>query len=431
VTFTATVTGSSPTGTVTFRDGSTILGTGTLTAAGTATFTTSSLTVGSHPITATYNGNGINLPSTSAVLTQAVNVPADSVKLRALQVMVTKIEAQASGQAISGAIDDAVSEGFSQNGQLVTPSDTGLHFNFAAEPQDDPASSERRDRINGAFAALGYAGDPTKARPLPEPKEWLAWADLRHTGFNTTTTASDISGYQSNALAGLTRKFGPDFLVGAFGGYESANYSSLMLNGRLKGTGWTVGGYVGWRLAPGLRFDAGVARSGITYDGVAGTAEGQFGGSRWLASGGFTGTYRAWALEIEPSAKVFALWEHENAYTDSLGTAQAERDFATGRASAGTKFTVPLTLTDKMTISPYVGAYADYYFNSDNATAIANAAAVPLPPSTLMQGGAGRLTTGVSVGAPGGAKASVGGELGGLGNDFYIWTVRGRLAVPF
>ena len=62
VTFSATVTnpfggGSTPTGTVTFLDGATSLGTASLNGSGLATFTVSSLTVGSHTITANYSGD--------------------------------------------------------------------------------------------------------------------------------------------------------------------------------------------------------------------------------------------------------------------------------------------------------------------------------------------------------------------------------------
>ena len=65
VTLTATAPGSgTPTGTVTFFDGATLLGTGTLTA-GVATFTTSSLAVGSHAITVTYAGDSDFAGSTS------------------------------------------------------------------------------------------------------------------------------------------------------------------------------------------------------------------------------------------------------------------------------------------------------------------------------------------------------------------------------
>lgn len=76
VTFTATVSAASgagsPTGTVTFKDGATTLGTGTLDSSGKATLTTSTLAVGSHSITAEYGRSSSFNPSTSAVLTQTV-----------------------------------------------------------------------------------------------------------------------------------------------------------------------------------------------------------------------------------------------------------------------------------------------------------------------------------------------------------------------
>ena len=67
VTFTATVTptapgAGTPTGTVTFLDGATTIGTGTLSHE-TATFTTSSLSAGSHSITAQYGGDSSFNPS--------------------------------------------------------------------------------------------------------------------------------------------------------------------------------------------------------------------------------------------------------------------------------------------------------------------------------------------------------------------------------
>ncbi|MDQ6804393.1 MAG: Ig-like domain-containing protein, partial [Actinomycetota bacterium] len=76
VTFTATVTGTSPTGTVTFKDGSTALGTGTLSATGTASLTTSTLSAGTHSITAVYGGDTSHAGSTSAAVQQVVGNPA-------------------------------------------------------------------------------------------------------------------------------------------------------------------------------------------------------------------------------------------------------------------------------------------------------------------------------------------------------------------
>ena len=68
LTFTATVTGSAPTGSVVFYAGTTQLGTGTLNGSSQATLTTSSLAIGSYNITARYAGNATNATSTSAPL---------------------------------------------------------------------------------------------------------------------------------------------------------------------------------------------------------------------------------------------------------------------------------------------------------------------------------------------------------------------------
>jgi hypothetical protein len=76
VTFTATVKSATtgvPAGTVTFKNGATVLGTGTLNASGVATFSTSTLAVGAHSITAVYAGSADFLTSTSAALMQTIN----------------------------------------------------------------------------------------------------------------------------------------------------------------------------------------------------------------------------------------------------------------------------------------------------------------------------------------------------------------------
>jgi hypothetical protein len=71
ITFTATVSPATATGTITFMDGASTLGTASL-ASGSATFSTASLAAGSHSITAVYGGDVNNAGSTSPILSQTV-----------------------------------------------------------------------------------------------------------------------------------------------------------------------------------------------------------------------------------------------------------------------------------------------------------------------------------------------------------------------
>jgi hypothetical protein len=85
VNLTATVTRAAgiPTGTVTFMDGSTVLGTATLDNTGTATLAVTFPTAGDHALTAVYSGQGSSTSSTSDILTETVAAAPTTVVLTA------------------------------------------------------------------------------------------------------------------------------------------------------------------------------------------------------------------------------------------------------------------------------------------------------------------------------------------------------------
>jgi outer membrane autotransporter protein len=282
-------------------------------------------------------------------------------------------------------------------------------------------------RVDDAFSALAYSGNYIKAPPpaFAPPREWLGWIDARGVSVDRPSVGDDLKGDQVNALAGITRKITPDFLVGAFGGYEYFNYNSDALTGRLKGDGWTVGGYLGWRLTSTLQFALAVAHSDIAFDGTAGTASAKFPGHRWLVSTGLTGTYKWQALVLQPSARVYALWEHEDGYTDSLGIIQTDRKFSSGRASGGAKLSYPVAWASNIDLAPYVGLYGDYYFSSDDAQSTV------LASTPLLSGWSARVASGLALRFAGGAQLGFGGEFGGIGGNTRIWTWRANASVPF
>src|SRR5262249_38674098 len=149
-----------------------------------------------------------------------------------------------------------------------------------------------------------------------------------------------------------------------------------------------------------------------------------FAGSRTLFTTALTGLYRfTQGLELEPSARVYALWEKENGYVDGLGTSQSDRSFTSGRASIGAKLTYRETFWGTTVIAPFAGVYADNYFNKDDAAL----ASIP----ATMQGSSARVIGGVAVMTDYGLKLSSAAELGGLGGNFTSWSFRARGAVPF
>src|SRR5205807_9564973 len=85
VTFTAVVHrsfGGTATGTVTFKDGSTIIGTGAVNSSNVATFSTTALSVAIHSITASYGGDVNFLTSVSSPLAQTVNAANSTTTLK-------------------------------------------------------------------------------------------------------------------------------------------------------------------------------------------------------------------------------------------------------------------------------------------------------------------------------------------------------------
>jgi hypothetical protein len=106
VTFTANVSASSgtPTGDVTFKDGDTSLGSGSLNASGLASLITSTLAVGQHSITAQYSGDANFAASISEPLTQVVTA------------VVTVMLTNSQGVGIAGAVVQYYSGGWQSIG---------------------------------------------------------------------------------------------------------------------------------------------------------------------------------------------------------------------------------------------------------------------------------------------------------------------------
>ena len=409
---TASISQNHPTGTFTLSSGSfsATTGTGTLT------------------LTVKEQGNdtsSVFVQSISCTAAASSSTPTDSQNLHSLQIAATQSVAAISGQAITGAVEGGIDDAFNAGTSPFTLGSNGLFLNFAAEPQPDPATQEALDAL--AYAGNGGKSNMVYKTPPPAPSiesAWSAWADLRGTGFDQSSAGSHEE--QINVTGGIGKKLSPDLLVGLFTGYENFSFTMASIAGKMTGDGGTVGTYAAWHYADHWRADAMLGWTDMAYNGTAGTASGEFHGSRWLGAGGFTGTYRYAGFVNEPSARIYTLWERDNAYTDSLGTAQPANNFSASRVSAGDKVSYPWQATANLSVVPYLGLYTDFHFSTSSALPVG------VPFVGIKDGWSERVTSGVTLSnGRAGPSLSLGGELGGLGAGYDIWSANARANWPF
>ncbi len=158
VTLTSAVTSSTgvPTGSITFNDGATVLGTALLSAQGGATLTISSLPVGANSISATYSGDGNYTSNTSAPLTESVSLAQPVVML--------------SGPANAVDVGSAVLLTGTLTGPGVTPTGTLSLMDGATTLGSQTVVASGRFSFSTSSLALGthalsvvYSGDTDNA----------------------------------------------------------------------------------------------------------------------------------------------------------------------------------------------------------------------------------------------------------------------------
>jgi hypothetical protein len=169
VAITATVSnggGSTPTGNVSFFDGGSPLDVVALDPSGQATFRTSTLSVGSHSITASYEGDTTSAPSTSSALAQVVNKADQTITFPAIAPFTwvggsaTLNATASSGLAVTYSV---ISGPCSVTGNTLTATDAGScvvaadqagDANYSAAPQATASATVNKADQAITFAAL-------------------------------------------------------------------------------------------------------------------------------------------------------------------------------------------------------------------------------------------------------------------------------------
>jgi hypothetical protein len=231
VTFTANVASNSgiPFGSATFYDGGVPLGTSSLKSDGSGTFSTASLAVGSHMITATFNANATFGPSTSSPVTITVSAAARNLIPTALTVSASSDgEKSVLVASLWGADSDFTGEVVFLDGGVilgtapVNPSRTatltvpalgkGVHAfvaSFGGQPQLAPAASPAlAEQVPASGDEFALSVGSRSIALTPSGSEAVLFSILPVSGFGQAVQLSCAGGVP----AGFACSFTPDRL---------------------------------------------------------------------------------------------------------------------------------------------------------------------------------------------------------------------------
>jgi hypothetical protein len=158
---------AAPTGVVTFLDGSTVLGAKTLVGSGVASFSTSSLSVGVHAITASYAGDVNSAASVSTVLTETVTGPATVVS--GFSVSVTGAGKVGVGGVASLQVAVAPQTGYMQPVQLSCadlPSESACMFTAHTIPAGGGTTTLQLSTMAPRSCEVADSGSTTASLPF-------------------------------------------------------------------------------------------------------------------------------------------------------------------------------------------------------------------------------------------------------------------------
>ena len=188
ITFTATVTGNggAPTGSVNFLANGNVIGTGTVNPSGTATFTTSTLAVGTYAITATYTGDAndagsvlspVSLTVSLATTATAITVTPNPALVGAAITITAKVTGNggtptgtvnfiANGNTLASATLNAGTASFTTS--TLPPGTYSITASYLGDAADAPSSSAAISETVGLIPTTTSLGSSTTTGPTPQ-----------------------------------------------------------------------------------------------------------------------------------------------------------------------------------------------------------------------------------------------------------------------
>jgi len=286
LTFTATVTGSTPTGNVEFRSGTTLIGTAALNGSYQASVTTDQLAIGAQAITARYVGDATNAPSNSVQLEIGINNAAVAAPT-SLNATPVAPQINLSWTASAGASGYYVKRSTTHGGPYTVIAQSGATSFQDADVQD----STIYHYVVSAINAAGESADSMQASTWIGPGGTIEHWRVSH--FTASEITSGIAADGIDADGDGLSNFG-EYVLGA----DPRSFSPQPITLTISPDGSVIASF------------------------TATSASGN----------GYAGKVRKYALEDAASPAAASNWLPVTGYTDIAGASQSSDITASGQA---------------------------------------------------------------------------------------------------
>ena len=196
--------------------------------------------------------------------------------------------------------------------------------------------------------------------------EWNVWSALAATGYVSTSATGDEY-RQFNGVIGIDRLINENTLVGIMAGIERSDANFSEISGKFIGDGLMLGGYASLSPSKDFKLDVAGTWTRLLFNSNDQTASASFMGTRLTASADITAHADIGNVDFEPTAGLLAIYQTEEAYTDSADASYDARSFLSARGTFGARLQAENRADDGWTAAPYLGAYGDYWFGWDDA----------------------------------------------------------------
>lgn len=281
---------------------------------------------------------------------------------------------------------------------------------------------EAKQRSKLAKAGLSFAGQHM-ANPFVVPRTGFdIWMEGHISRYSDDVGGVNRDGDFRILYVGADYVLAPGILIGALvqidDTTEDIKNNPLVSGerGKIDGTGWMAGPYIGVRLTDKLFFDAraawGTSNNDIYLkDDVNGPRSGSFDTTRWLTTATLTGNERYGPWRISPQIGLAYGHEEYDTYWNSLNQIVKGGDASIGRFTGAIEVGYQFRTAYGTTIEPHVSITGIYNFDTDDL--VINGVMVQSDESRA------KVEGGVIIMTPRGWGLRAAGNFDGIGGDDF------------